>query len=76
MCAGMTTILARPVCALVRQLVSSDGNKGLLVGCGGLQLLSALLAAPSSSPALLEQALGVLTNVTLRNPEAAAKASM
>ena len=73
--------LARPLCALLRQLVSSDGNKELVVGCGGLGVLARVLAAhagdgdgaSSPSPAVLEAALGLLTNITLRNPEAAAK---
>lgn len=67
--------LARPLAALLRQLVSRDGNKALFVEGGGLELLGALLAAHRGSPAVLEQALGLLTNVTLRNPEAAEKAS-
>ena len=63
--------LARPLCALLRQLASNDGNKALLVEAGGLELLGALLAAHTGNPGTLEQALGLLTNVTLRNPEAA-----
>ena len=65
--------MARPLCALLRQLVSSDGNKQLFVEGGGLELLAALLGAQRSSPAVLEQGLGLLTNVTLRYPEAAAQ---
>ena len=72
--------LARPLCALLRQLVSSDGNKELVVGGGGLGVLARVLGAhagdgdgASPSPAVLEAALGLLTNITLRNPEAAAK---
>jgi len=65
--------VARPLCSLLRQLVSSDSNKALLVEAGGLELLASLLAAQGSNPAVLEQALGMLTNLTLRNPEAASK---
>lgn len=72
--AGMAdVVLVRPLCALLRQLVNSDGNKTLLVESGGLELLAALLSAYSSNPGVLEQALGLLTNATLRNPEAASK---
>lgn len=67
-------ILARALCSLLRQLVSSDGNKSLLVDAGGIELLGRLLATHGRSPAVLEQALGLLTNLTLRNPEAAEKA--
>ncbi|KAL4433644.1 hypothetical protein ABPG75_000085 [Micractinium tetrahymenae] len=67
-------VLARALCSLLRQLVSSDGNKALLVEAGGLELLARLLTAHGGSPAVLEQALGLLTNLTLRNPEAAEKA--
>ena len=42
---------------------------------GGLELLGALLAAHAGNPGTLEQALGLLTNVTLRNPEAAEEVS-
>lgn len=63
--------VARPLCALLRQLASSDANKDVLVGGGGLELVAALLGAHGGSPGVLEQALGLLTNVTLRNPEAA-----
>lgn len=66
-------ILARALCSLLRQLVSSDGNKSLLVDAGGIELLGRLLATHGRSPAVLEQALGLLTNLTLRNPEAAEK---
>lgn len=73
-CAGMSDAsIARPLCALLRQLVSRDGNKELFVEGGGLELLAVLLGAQRSSPAVLEQALGLLTNVTLRYPEAAAR---
>ena len=65
--------LARPLCALLRQLVSSDSNKQLFVEGGGLELLAALLSSHGSSPAVLEQGLGLLTNATLRYPEAAEK---
>jgi hypothetical protein len=75
-CAGITNAsIARPLCALLRQLVSSDGNKELFVECGGLEVLATLLGSQGNSPAVLEQALGLLTNVTLRYPEAAARAS-
>ncbi|KAI7840755.1 hypothetical protein COHA_005569 [Chlorella ohadii] len=74
--AGMSDAsTARPLCALLRQLVSSDSNKELFVECGGLELLATLFGVQGSSPAVLEQALGLLTNVTLRYPEAAARAS-
>ena len=73
-CAGMSDAsTARPLCALLRQLVSSDSNKELFVECGGLELLATLFGVQGSSPAVLEQALGLLTNVTLRYPEAAAR---
>lgn len=65
--------VARPLCSLLRQLASNDSNKALLVEAGGLELLASLLAAQGSNPAVLEQALGLLTNLTLRNPEAASK---
>lgn len=65
--------LARALCSLLRQLASSDSCKQLLVEGGALELLAALLAAHGGSPAVLEQALGMLTNVTLRYPEAAAR---
>jgi hypothetical protein len=69
--------LARPLCALLRQLASSDGAKAALVEGGGLALLAALLGdqGARSVPSVQEAALGLLTNVTLRNPEAAAEAS-
>lgn len=66
-------VLARALCGLLRQLVSSDSNKVLLVEAGGLELLGTLLAVQGNNPGVLEQALGLLTNLTLRNPEAATK---
>lgn len=66
-------VLARALCSLLRQLVSSDGNKSLFVDAGGLELLAGLMTTHGASPAVLEQALGLLTNLTLRNPAAAEK---
>ncbi|PSC67827.1 magnesium protoporphyrin IX chloroplastic-like [Micractinium conductrix] len=66
--------LARALCGLLRQLVSSDGNKARFVEAGGLETMRAALAAHAGAPGVLEQALGLLTNLTLRNPEAAEKA--
>ena len=65
--------LARALCGLLRQLVSSDGNKARFVEAGGLETMRAALAAHAGAPGVLEQALGLLTNLTLRNPEAAEK---
>ncbi|KAL4450640.1 hypothetical protein ABPG77_000996 [Micractinium sp. CCAP 211/92] len=67
-------VMVRALCSLLRQLVSSDSNKALLVDAGGLELLARLLTTHCASPAVLEQALGLLTNLTLRNPEAAEQA--
>lgn len=44
--------------------------------CGGLELLAKLLGVQGSNPAVLEPALGLLTNVTLRYPEAASRVSV
>ncbi len=68
--------MVRALCSLLRQLVSSDSNKALLVDAGGLELLARLLTTHCASPAVLEQALGLLTNLTLRNPEAAEQVGM
>lgn len=65
--------MARPLCSLLRQLASSDAIKAPLVEGGALELVAALLTAQGGSPAVLEQGLGLLTNMTLRYPEAAAR---
>eukprot|EP00887_Chlorella_sp_A99_P005892 scaffold1.g5892.t1 len=66
--------VARAAAGLLRQLASSDGNKAVIVEEGGLERIGGLLREHAASTAMAEQALGLLTNVTLRNPEAAQRA--
>jgi hypothetical protein len=67
--------VARPLLALLRQLASSDALKAELVEGGALELLPPLLEAQQGGAGVQEQALGLLTAVTLRNPEAGSKVS-
>ncbi|GAB4823190.1 hypothetical protein N2152v2_010236 [Parachlorella kessleri] len=66
--------IARPACSLLRQLASSDGVKAALLEAGGLEAVAQLLAQHPANYPLLEQGLGLVTNMTLRQPEAAARA--
>ena len=66
------TRLARAACALARQLAGSDALKPGLVGGGALAAVAALVprAAAASAHGLVEQALGLVTALALRNPAA------
>jgi len=55
---------------MLRQMAGKDEVKAEIVGSRGLQLLERVLGVQMESPACMEQALGLLTAVTLRYPEA------
>eukprot|EP00884_Botryococcus_braunii_P005371 jgi/Botrbrau1/14835/Bobra.0278s0005.1 len=66
--------LVKSACGLVRQLANSDELKEATIEAGGLDLLNRAVAIHSASPATIEQALGLLVALTLRNPSAGQKA--
>jgi hypothetical protein len=69
---------ARPALSLLRQLASSDAVKGEAVSAGALGAVRSALgfaAAAGAPPAVAEQALGLLCNLTLRSPDAARAAA-
>lgn len=66
--------LARASASLLRQLASSDAVKAEAVGGGVLEAVAVALEAHGADAAMAEPALGLVTNVTLRNPEAAERA--
>ena len=71
--------LCRAALNVLRQLASSDAVKSEIYEKNGLESIknSLSLAAATQQPsaAVAEQALGLLTNITLRNPEIAASAA-
>jgi hypothetical protein len=61
---------ASAACGMLRQMAGKDEVKAEIVESKGLQLLERVLGVQIESPACMEQALGLLTAVTLRYPEA------
>ena len=61
-------------CGLLRQMAASDAIKTEIVTSRGLEAVAAALSAQTASPAAMEQALGLVAAVALRNPDAAAAA--
>ena len=73
--------VARPACALLRQLAGSDTIKPGIIKAGGLPAMIQIMqihsqnqekAAKGPEVATVEQAIGLLTAVSLRNPTGAA----
>lgn len=71
------TLLARAAIGLLRQLASSDVVKAELYEAGGLDTIKSALVLATEGPfaSIAEQALGLLANMSLRNPEVAAAAT-
>ncbi|KAK9843790.1 hypothetical protein WJX81_006589 [Elliptochloris bilobata] len=67
--------VVRSAAGLLRQLAGSDSVKAALVAGGSLQLIVRALSAQAASPGALEQVMGLLSTLMLRNPEAAAAAA-
>ncbi|KAL0024893.1 hypothetical protein WJX77_000671 [Trebouxia sp. C0004] len=66
--------LVRSACSLLRQLANSDAIKAEIVDAGGLELLCRAVDAHTTHAGAMEQALGLLVALTLRNPSAAVRA--
>lgn len=66
--------VVRTAAALLRQLAGSDAIKEAVIEAGGLALLVRCVGVHSGNAGVLEQALGLLAALTLRNPDGAAKA--
>ncbi|KAL3155515.1 hypothetical protein ABBQ38_011067 [Trebouxia sp. C0009 RCD-2024] len=66
--------LVRSACSLLRQLANSDAIKADIVDAGGLELLCRAVEAHTPHAGAMEQALGLLVALTLRNPKAATRA--
>ncbi|KAK9808657.1 hypothetical protein WJX72_001431 [[Myrmecia] bisecta] len=67
--------LVRSACSLLRQLANSDSIKESIVEDGGLDLLKRCVGTHSGSAPTVEQALGLLAALTLRNPANAERAA-
>ncbi|KAK9915509.1 hypothetical protein WJX75_000068 [Coccomyxa subellipsoidea] len=67
--------VARSGFGLLRQLANSDAIKNTIVGQDGLELINTAVAAHIDCAGPLEQALGLLVSLMLRNPGVAERAA-
>ncbi|XP_078432756.1 ARM repeat superfamily protein isoform X2 [Wolffia australiana] len=66
--------IAKSSCSLLAKLAGSDSNKNIIVQNGGLDSLIRLSSRFSNHPSVLQEVMGVITVLSLRSPENAARA--
>ncbi|PON49178.1 Beta-catenin [Parasponia andersonii] len=66
--------VARVCCSLLSKLAGSDTNKNAIVEKGGLDRLSKLGARFSDDPSVLQEIMSIISVLSLRSPEKAARA--
>ncbi|KAB1207123.1 Armadillo repeat-containing protein 6 [Morella rubra] len=67
-------IVARACCSLLAKLAGSDANKAAIVEKGGLDSLIKLSARFSDDPSVLQEVMYIISVLSLRSPENAARA--
>ncbi|KAG2705481.1 hypothetical protein I3760_05G055400 [Carya illinoinensis] len=67
-------IVARACCSLLSKLAGSDTNKTTIVEKGGMDRLIKLSARFSDDPAVLQEVMSLISVLSLRSPENAARA--
>lgn len=67
--------LVAACCSALRQLTNSDEVKKTILEAHGLELLLRVLTMYEAAASVLEPALGIVTNLLLRNPEGADEAA-
>ncbi|WOL19981.1 armadillo repeat-containing protein 6 [Canna indica] len=66
--------IARTCCSLLSKLAGSDANKNAIVEIGGLDRLMKLSSKFSEDPSVLQEVMCIITVLSLRSPENAARA--
>ncbi|KAL5855659.1 hypothetical protein ACOSQ4_005461 [Xanthoceras sorbifolium] len=66
--------VAKTCCSLLCKLAGSDSNKSSIVEKGGMDRLIELCARFSDDPSVLQEAMSIITVLSLRSPDNAARA--
>ncbi|KAM6541679.1 hypothetical protein CsatB_006126 [Cannabis sativa] len=66
--------VARVCCSLLSKLAGSDTNKNVIIEKGGLDRLIKLAARFSDDPSVLHEVMSIISILSLRSPERAARA--
>lgn len=66
--------VARSCCSLLSKLAASDANKSIIIQRGGFDRFLKLTSRFSEDPAIIQEVMSVVTVLTLRSPENAARA--
>ncbi|XP_072982566.1 uncharacterized protein [Typha latifolia] len=67
-------IVARACCSLLSKLAGSDANKSAIVQLNGLDRLMKLSSRFSEDPSVMQEVMSIITVLSLRSPENAARA--
>ncbi|XP_044509099.1 armadillo repeat-containing protein 6 isoform X2 [Mangifera indica] len=66
--------VARTSCSLLSKLAGSDSNKSSIIEKGGMERLVKLSARFSDDPSVLQEVMSIITVLSLRSPDNAARA--
>ncbi|XP_066332586.1 uncharacterized protein [Miscanthus floridulus] len=67
-------VIARFCCSLLSKLAASDANKSVIIQQGGFDRFLKLTSRFSEEPAIIQEVMSMVTVLTLRSPENAARA--
>ncbi|KAG8059350.1 hypothetical protein GUJ93_ZPchr0002g26713 [Zizania palustris] len=67
-------VIARSCCSLLSKLAGSDANKATIIQRGGFDKLLKLTSRFSEDPPVIQEVMSMVTILTLRSPENAARA--
>lgn len=67
-------VVAKVCCSLLSKLAGSDMNKSAIVGKGGMDKLIKLSARFADDPSVLQEIMSIISVLSLRSPENAARA--
>lgn len=67
-------VIARSCCSLLSKLAASDANKSVIIQRGGFDRFLKLTSRFSEDPAIIQEVMSMVTVLTLRSPENAARA--
>ncbi|WVZ73523.1 hypothetical protein U9M48_021820 [Paspalum notatum var. saurae] len=67
-------VIARSCCSLLSKLAASDANKSVIIQRGGFDRFLKLTSRFSEDPSIIQEVMSMVTILTLRSPENAARA--
>ncbi|KAF8729851.1 hypothetical protein HU200_017308 [Digitaria exilis] len=67
-------VIAKSCCSLLSKLAASDANKSVIIQQGGFDRFLKLTSRFSEDPSIIQEVMSMVTVLTLRSPENAARA--